>query len=94
MKMTAAIVALVASLALTACGPNETPKAMPTAAQTSTAAPIAKGESKKEEKMHVPDTHGMPGMSELFKGGDKAGEKRLRSLTRNRRKRRTKRNSP
>jgi hypothetical protein len=75
MKMTVAFAALVAGLALSACGRNEPPKAASGAPPTATATTMVKGQTKKEEKSDVPDTHGMPGMSELFKGDDKAGEK-------------------
>ena len=63
----------VALFIFVACSPNDPSKAAP-AAPKSTAATDAKPEPKKEEH-HTPDTHGMPGMSELFKGDDKAAEK-------------------
>jgi hypothetical protein len=74
MKITAACATLLAGIALAACGPGESPKATPAAAPTSTATPTSV-DAKKEAKHDTPDTHGMPGMSELFKGDDKAGEK-------------------
>lgn len=68
MKNFAVIAAIVACLMLVACGRNEPPKATPAATPLSNA---AKAETKKDEAPHAPDTHGMPGMSELFKADDK-----------------------
>jgi len=56
------------SLALAACGQsNDQSKATSStpSAPATTAAPEAK-----KEVHEAPDTHGMPGMSELFKGKD------------------------
>ena len=55
-----------AAFLLFACGPGEPPKPTPAKASAT--------EAKKEET-HAPDTHGMPGMSELFKSDDKKDEK-------------------
>ena len=74
MKIANAFATLFAGITLAACGPSEPPKAAPAAATTTSAAP-ASADAKKEAKHDTPDTHGMPGMSELFKGDDKAAEK-------------------
>jgi hypothetical protein len=64
-------------LTLAACGQSgEPPKAAATGKPAAQApAPAASGaptaEAKKEEKHDTPDTHGMPGMSELFKDDPK-----------------------
>lgn len=71
MKSLAAFTTLVTCLVLVACGRNESPKATPVATPLSSAANVPKAEIKKDEAPHAPDTHGMPGMSELFKGDDK-----------------------
>jgi hypothetical protein len=73
MKATTIFAILAACAVLAACGPGEAPKATP--AKATTGAPAAV-EAKKEEKRETPDTHGMPGMSELFKGDDKKDEKK------------------
>ena len=74
MKIANAFATIFAGIMLAACGPGETPKAAPVAATTTPAAP-ANADARKEAKHDAPDTHGMPGMSELFKGDDKAAEK-------------------
>ncbi len=77
--------ALIAALALTACGDSAPPKTTvpaaaapvapaagaPGAAPASAGSASAPVEAKKEEKHDAPDTHGMPGMADLFKGDDK-----------------------
>ena len=73
MKSLAVAATFVASFALVACGRNEPPKA--TSAPLSGATTVTQAEPKKEEAPHAPDTHGMPGMSELFKGDDKPADK-------------------
>ena len=73
MKNLAVVATFVASLVLVACGRNEPPKATP--APLSSATTVTKAEPKKDEAPHAPDTHGMPGMSELFKGDDKPADK-------------------
>lgn len=65
--------------ALAGCGPGDPPKAVPAATGGSATAASGKVEAKKEEKHEkheAPDSHGMPGMSELFKGDDKKEEKK------------------
>jgi hypothetical protein len=81
MKIDRIAVALLAAAALAGCGKKaEAPRPPPAAAQAPAPAPAApaaggteqaaaKPGEKKEEAPEVPDTHGMPGMSELF--GDK-----------------------
>ena len=68
------------AFALTACDESAPPPkaATPavavvpaTATASATASSAAAVEAKKEEKPDVPDTHGMPGMADLFKGEDK-----------------------
>ena len=68
MKMTSGVAALLACLTLAACGPNEPPAPKTTSVNSN-------AEAKKETKPEVPDTHGMPGMSDLFKTEEKAAEK-------------------
>ena len=76
----AASVAFVAAF-VAACGQEPAPAAptAPTAPSTtpSTApAPSAPAaEAKKDEGAHAPETHGMPGMSELFKSDGKDEKK-------------------
>lgn len=79
MKFAGLFVACLLTLTLTAC---EQKKAAPAAAQPATAEAKAadakpgeakaeeKKEEKKEEQAEAPDTHGMPGMGDLFKGKD------------------------
>ena len=67
MKNLAVITTLVACLVLVACGRNKSPKATPAPTPLSSAANVPNAETKKDEALHAPDTHGMPGMSELFK---------------------------
>ena len=74
MKTTTAIALLAVGFLLCACKPND-PPAPPTTTTTTTTT-TTKTEVKKEEKHEVPDTHGMPGMAELFKGDEKKEEKK------------------
>jgi len=73
----AASVAFVAAF-VAACGQEPAPAA-PTAPSTTTStapAPSAPAaEAKKDEGAHAPETHGMPGMSELFKSDGKDEKK-------------------
>ena len=64
-------------LLLAACGQESTPAKPAAAPATSAPAPAASApaEPAKKEVTHAPETHGMPGMSELFKADDK-GEKK------------------
>ena len=75
MKNLAAFTTLVTCLVLVACGRNESPKATPAATPFSIAANVPKAEIKKDDAPHAPDTHGMPGTSELFKDEDKPAVK-------------------
>jgi ABC-type glycerol-3-phosphate transport system substrate-binding protein len=70
MKTTAAVAALITGLTLAACGQNTPPPAKPTST-TSTTSPSPSPAAKTEAKHETPDTHGMPGMSELVKGEEK-----------------------
>ena len=71
MKRITAITAVVVGLALAACGSSDPP----TAKTTPTTPPATNAAAKTEPKHDTPDTHGMPGMSELFKGDDKKADK-------------------
>ena len=59
---------------IAACGPGEAPKA--TTSTTTTVTTGANTEVKVEEKPHAPESHGMPGMADLFKGDEKKDEKK------------------
>ena len=65
MRFPIAIVVLSAGCMLAACGPSDKPKVTPPASTEA-----------KTEAPHAPDTHGMPGMSELFKGDEKKPEEK------------------
>ena len=75
MKSFGVITTLEACLVLVACGRNEPPKTTPVATPLFSAANVPKAEIKKDEAPHAPDTHGMPGMSELLQGDDKSAAK-------------------
>jgi uncharacterized lipoprotein YbaY len=65
---------LAAAAALVGCEDKKpAPQAPPptAAAPAPSAAPAPAGEAAKKEEIEAPDTHGMPGMSELFKDKDK-----------------------
>lgn len=66
MRTMAVAFALLAALTLSACGRD----APPAAPKTATTPPVS-SETKAEKKHEVPETHGMPGMSELVKGEEK-----------------------
>ncbi len=67
-----ALTVLVAT-ALAACGKKPAEPARPAAAPATAAAPAPeapKDGGKAEEHTEAPDTHGMPGMADLFKDKD------------------------
>ena len=69
-----ALLALAAVLPRAACGPGDAPK--PATSTTTTTTTATKTEVKAEEKPHAPESHGMPGMADLFKGDEKKDEKK------------------
>lgn len=74
------LICALSVLLLAACGQDATPPAKPAAtpaAGAPAAAPEASApaEAPKKEVTQAPETHGMPGMSELFKAEEK-GEKK------------------
>lgn len=74
MKMNRVAMILLAGVVLAACSRSEAPAPAAAAAPAGATASAVKAEAKKEEKHEAPDIHGMPGMSELFKGDDKKPE--------------------
>ena len=76
----AASVAFVAAF-VAACGQEPAPAAPtaptapPTTPSTAPAPSAPAAEAKKDEGAHAPETHGMPGMSELFKSDGKDEKK-------------------
>jgi hypothetical protein len=74
MKTTATVLALATSAVLYACGGGaEPPKTAPAAAPKAEA---PKAEAPKEEKKDAAESHGMPGMSDLFKVEEKKPEEK------------------
>ena len=72
------MIAVATAALASGCGQEQPAPAKPAApaATSAPAQPAAAPEAKKkEEGAQVPETHGMPGMAELFKGEEK-GEKK------------------
>jgi len=76
MRTSIAMLTTLAGFGLAACGGSEPPAAPKPA--SAAPAPAATPESgKAEAKAEVPDTHGMPGMADLFKSDEeKKAEKK------------------
>ena len=72
------LIAAVSVLCVAACGQEPAPAkpAAPSAPGNSAAQAAPVAETKKDEAAHAPETHGMPGMSELFKDKKADGEKK------------------
>lgn len=76
MRAIAAVGLAGLGLAVAACGDSaKQPVPKVGVVNAAPAAFEAKAEPVKEAKHEAPDTHGMPGMAELFKGEDKTEKK-------------------
>ena len=76
MRAIAAVGLAGLGLAVAACGDSaKQPVPKVGVVNAVPAAVEAKAEPAKEAKHEAPDTHGMPGMAELFKGEDKTEKK-------------------